>query len=73
MLAYRLGMKISAKRSQNQLKRKKAEENTHTHTFFSDAANLPDLFSAAPVVIRPRFLKPIEAEKVRTPEHTSSE
>ena len=72
MLAYRLGMTISAKRSQKKLKRKKAEENTHTH-FFSDAANLPDLFSAAPVVIRPRFLKPIEAEKVRTPEHTSSE
>lgn len=71
MLAYRLGMTISAKRSQNKLKRKKAEENTHT--LFSDAANLPDLFSAVPVVIRPRFLKPIEAEKVRTPEHTSSE
>ena len=71
MLAYRLVMKISAKRSQNKLKRKKTEENTNT--LFSDAANLPDLFSAAPVVIRPRFLKPIEAEKVRTPEHTSSE
>ena len=71
MLAYRLVMKISAKRSQNKLKRKKAEENTNA--LFSDAANLPDLFSAATVVIRPRFLKPIEAEKVRTPEHTSSE
>ena len=34
MLAYRLGMTISAKRSQNKLKRKKAEENTHTLFFW---------------------------------------